>query len=106
MRTVHARPTRRPRFKNPWHGTIMATLAKHMMLGKGWTHDQVQTWLETKWDQYGDDGRRRLIVRLTRRVVRRYVLANVTDTWVDSRGVWAHRLTGKGASSNVLVKSA
>lgn len=94
------------RFKNPYHGTNMATLGKHMMLGKGWTREQVQAWLERKWDKHGENGRLRLISRLTRRVVRRYVLAKVTDTWVDHRGVWAHRVTGKGVSSNVLVKSA
>lgn len=80
----------------------MAEVARHMMRVKGWTQEQVQAWYESAFDRFGADGRSRLIARLNNRLIRGWVLARVTETWTDARGVWARR----GSSSNILVVSA
>lgn len=80
----------------------MAAVARHMMRVKGWTAEQVQAWYERAFDRHGPEGRSRLIARLNNRIVRAWVLEQVTQTWTDARGVWARR----GSSSNILVVSA
>lgn len=87
---------------NHFRGTTMAEVARHMMRVKGWTLEQVQAWYERAFDRLGADGRARLVARLNNRLIRAWVVARVTETWTDARGVWARR----GSSSNILVVSA
>lgn len=87
---------------NHFRGTSMAEIARHMMRVKGWSAARVQSWYERAFDRLGADGRSRLIVRLNNRLVRAWVLASVSETWTDARGVWARR----GSSSNILVVSS
>lgn len=94
-------------FKNPYAGTYLATVAKHLMTVRGWTHQQVQAWFEGLWDRLGPEKRFRLITRYQNRIVRAWVLESPTKVWTDHQGnTVCHRATGNAVSSTIVMKRA